>query len=397
MVLKILNSVLMFALHLERRFEPWFRPAFDRHFRDAMAAEIQFLINLGRKNDGLRLAEEKLLPGEEDFLNDIITTMAAQMRNHFPPGAYLRGGNTKTHGLVRGTVTILDDLPANLRRGIFAKPRSFPAWVRFSGPGPAAPPDIDDVGFVSMAIKLMDVPGRKIWDDEKNTQDLICICTPTFVTPDTRANATLQHWSLREMPIFYFVNPRNSHILDMMMQSLWNETQYNPLGQSYYSCTPYLLGEGQAVQYAFLPKTEVHKKIPRLPLRPPDNYLRDNMIKTLAEKDVEFDITVQVQTDPHRMPIENASVLWPVSLSPRVPVARLHIPSQRFDNAKQFDFVSSLSFSPWHCLPDHKPLGNQNRARRRMYEELSTFRQRMNHTPHIEPSGTEVFEHMGIQ
>jgi hypothetical protein len=392
MLLKSLNAVLMFALHVERRLEPWFRPAFDRVFRDTMAEGIQFLINRKRKDEGLPLAEEKLMSGEEEFLQDIITTMAAQMRNHFPPGAYLRGGNTKTHGLVRGTVTILHDLPPHLRRGVFSEPRSFPAWVRFSGPGPTAPPDIDDVGFGSMAIKLMDVPGPKIWDDEKKTQDLICICTPTFVTPNTRANATLQHWSLREMPIFYFLNPFNSHILDMLMQSLWNETQYNPLGQSYYSCVPYLLGEGQAMQYAFLPRTEVYRKIPRLPLRPPDNYLHDNLVKTLSEKDVEFDITVQVQTDAHRMPIEDASVMWPVRLSPRVPVARLRIPSQRCNSQAQADFVSRLSFNPWHCLPEHRPLGNQSRARRRMYEELSKLRQRMNHTPHIEPTGDEVIQ-----
>jgi hypothetical protein len=41
---------------------------------------------------------------------------------------------------------------------------------------------------------------------------------------------------------------------------------------------------------------------------------------------LEFEIRVQVQTDPFRMPIEKAAVLWPEKLSPRVPVANLHIP-----------------------------------------------------------------------
>ena len=88
------------------------------------------------------------------------------------------------------------------------------------------------------------------------------------------------------MPSFYFLNFREPHLLDLLMQSLWNETQTNPLGATFYSCVPYLLGEGQAMQYSFWPKTEVHRKIPRLPLRPPDNYLRDNMMRTLDEKDV---------------------------------------------------------------------------------------------------------------
>ena len=29
------------------------------------------------------------------------------------------------------------------------------------------------------------------------------------------------------------------------MQSLWNKTKSNPLGERYWSCVPYLLGEGQ--------------------------------------------------------------------------------------------------------------------------------------------------------
>jgi hypothetical protein len=392
MLLKAFHDATLFLLHCERRLEPWFRPAFDATLRDPLAKLIQALINVQRKDEGLRLAEERPLPGEEQCLQDVIDTMAAQMRNHFKPGRFERGGNTKTHGIVRGTITIRDDLPDHMRRGLFAEPRSYKAYLRYSGPGPDVPNDIDDVGFASMTIKVMGVEGPKLMDDEKYTQDFLTVCTPTFVTPDICANAILQHWSLREMPLYYFINPKDSHILDAIMQSLWNETQYNPLGQKYYSCVPYLLGEGQAMQYSFYPKTEVYRDIPGLPWRAPPNYLRDNMVKTLAEKDVDFDMLAQVQTDPFRMPIENAAVLWPEKLSPRVPVARIHIPRQTFDSPAQFAFGRVLSINPWHCLADHRPLGNQSRARKRMYSQLSKFRQQMNATPHIEPTGDEVFD-----
>jgi hypothetical protein len=379
-------------MHVERRFEPWFRQPADALLREPSARVLQALASLWRKDARLRLAEETVSPGEEAHLESIIATMAAQMRNHFPPGRFLRGGNTKTHGLLRATFTVRDDLPPHLRKGLFAEPRSYPAWVRYSGPGPVAPADIDDVGFVSMSVKVMGVPGPKIIDDEKFTQDFLSVCTPTFVTPDTRSNAVLQQWSLREMPLYYFLDPRDPHLLDLLMQGLWNELQYNPLGQRYYSCVPYLLGQGQAMQYSFYPKSEVKKRIPRLPLRPPDNYLRDNMVKTLREHDVEFDMLLQVQTDPHRMPIEDAAVLWPERLSPRIPAARIHIPRQEFDSAAQFAFAGNLSYNPWHCLADHRPLGNQSRARLRMYRELSQYRQAMNGTPHVEPTGKETFD-----
>jgi hypothetical protein len=388
--LKLIHNILTELLHIERRLEPLFRRQWNWLFREPSAGITQYFINLRRKDERLQLAEEKIAPDEEQSLDDIIDLMADQMRGHFKPGSYERGGNTKTHGIVQATVTIRNDLPEHFRKGVFVEPRSYPAYIRFSGPGPDVPSDIRDVGFASMAVKLMGVPGDKIMDEEKLTQDFISVCTPTFVTPNSRENAKLQYWSLVDMPIYYFLNPKDSHILDFLMQGLWNETQYNPLGQRYYSCVPYLLGEGQAMLYSFLPKTEVDTKIPGLPFGSPSfNYLRENMIKTLDKKDVEFDLMIQLQTDPHRMPIENAAVRWPEKLSPFIPVATVHIPKQKFASQAQLDFAKRLKMNPWHCLPEHRPLGNQSRARKRMYYELSKFRQEMNQTTHLEPTGDE--------
>ncbi len=393
MLLEQLHAALVKLLEVERRLEPYFRRQLNYLLREPSAAVLQYLINFRRPDEGLGLAEEKIYPWEQESLDAIIRLMSEQMRGHFPPGKFERGGNTKTHGLVRGSVTVRDDVPERMRKGIFATQRSYPAWIRFSGPGPDVPRDIQDVGFVSMAIKLMDVPGPKIMDDEQFTQDLICICTPTFVTPNSRENAKLQDWSLRDMPIYYFLNPKDSHLLDFLMQSLWNETQYNPLGQRYYSCVPYLLGPGQAMQYSFAPRSTVDSRIPGIPFgQVPDNYLRDNMITTLARQDVEFDLLLQLQTDAHRMPIENAAVRWPEKLSPFIPAATIHIPSQSFASQAQFDFTRQLTLNPWHCLHEHRPLGNQSRARQRMYYELSRYRQRMNNASHVEPTGNEVFE-----
>src|SRR6266700_3255972 len=255
-------------------------------------------------------------------------------------------GNTKTHGIVRGEVPIREDLPAHMRRGIFAQPRTYRAWVRFSGPGPYITPDIDDVGFMSMSIKLMGVPGPKLLDDEKFTQDMFGVSPPTFVTPDTNANSQLQHWSYKNAQIFYFLNFTHPHVMDLVMQSLWIKTQSSPLESAYFSCVPYLLGEGQAMQYSLWPRLKTRTRVPRLPFRPPDNYLREAMVATLARQDVEFDILVQVQTDPFLMPIENGCVMWPTSLSPRVPAAVLRIPRQTFDTPEQLNFAHFLRFNP---------------------------------------------------
>lgn len=391
-MLNLVSNTLTRLLLLERRFDPWLRPPFDAVLRDPVARFVTYLINRQRQDENLEIAQEKLLPGEEEYLDSIIATFMKQMRALWKPGGVERGGNTKTHGIVRGEFIIHENLPENLRRGIYSKSQTFPCWVRFSGPGPYITPDIDDVGFMSISIKLMGVPGPKLMDEEKHTIDMFGVSTPTFVTPDTRANAQLQRESLKNAQIFYFLNFQQAHILDLIMQSLFIKTQSSPFEAPYFSCVPYLMGDGQAMVYSVWPKSKKRTPIPRLPLRPPDDYLRDAMIRSLSEGDVELDFRLQLQTDSHLMPIENASVLWPEKLSPRVSVATLRLPRQRFDSPAQMEFAKKLSYNPWHTIAEHRPLGNQSRARRRMYYELSKLRHTMNVVPHFEPNGEEVFD-----
>jgi hypothetical protein len=389
--LNLLSNLSLKVLHFERRFDPWVRPAFDATLRDPMARLITALINRRRPREELKVAEERLLPGEEEFVDSIIETFRAQMSGLWKRGGFERGGNTKTQGIVRAEFIVHEGLAPQFRHGVLAEPRTYRAWVRFSGPGPYITPDIDDVGFMSISVKLMGVPGPKLMEEEKFTQDFFGVSTPTFVTPDVSANAQLQRASLQNAPTFYFINLHDSHLLDFIMQGLWIKTQSSPFEAPYFSCVPYLLGEGQAMQYSFWPKWEKRTPIPRLPLRPPDDYLRLAMVNTLNTRDVEIDFRVQLQTDPFLMPIENAAVLWPERLSPRVSVATIRIPRQTFNSPAQLNFEKRLSYNPWHCIAEHRPLGNQSRARKRMYLALSQFRHDMNGIPHYEPTGDEVF------
>ncbi len=269
-------------VHLERRIDPFFRPAFDAVLRDPLTRLATALINWQRPNEGLKIAEERVQPDEEASLQSIIDTFKKQMSGLWKPGAFERGGNTKTQGIVRAEFIVHDGLPPQIRHGIYAQPKTYRAWVRFSGPGPYVTPDIDDVGFMSISIKLMGVPGPKLMGEEKFTQDMFGVSTPAFVTPDTRANAQLQIESLKNASIFYFVNFHRPHLLDLIMQGLWIKTQSSPFEAPYFSCVPYLLGEGQAMQYSVWPKSNKKTPIPRLPLRPPDDYLRNAMVRCRA-------------------------------------------------------------------------------------------------------------------
>jgi len=385
---KRIHDLFLALIYFERRIDPYYRDTFDKIFREPISALVQALINVKRKDDHLQICEEKLLPDEKEITGSIIKQMTMFTHKHYEHSFALRAGNTKTYGVVKGEFEILPNLAENLRQGVFRYPKTYPAWVRFAGPGPLAPADMKDNGVLSIGIKLMGVEGEKLLD-EKWTQDFTGISAPTFTTPNIIENLKLQKQVYEGTPLFYFINPFDSHLLDGIMQGLFSRTQTSPLEVQYYSCVAYLFGEGRAVHYSIKPCSDEKTKIPR---KPSANYLREAMAKTLSKKEVTFDFMIQFQTDAYRMPIENASVEWPEKLSPFVPVARLHLPVQKFDSRGQMAFAENLSYNPWHCIADHRPLGNQNRARKAIYFALSELRLTMNGEARIEPTGAEMFD-----
>jgi hypothetical protein len=383
-----INDAILGLVTLEHRVDPFFRDAFNAIFQRPLVDITQFFLRLTHTNPETQLCQEIPSPGEAELAAAITQQMKNFTKREYQGRPAERAGNTKTYGIVRGEFQILPDIPAALRKGVFAEPKRYPIWIRFSGPGPLSPPDVADAGILSIGIKLMGVGGQKLLDDEKETQDFVGISSPTFTTPNVTENLKLQKQIYARTPVFYFLNPFDSHLLDMAMQGLYARMNTSPLEVQYWSCVPYLCGEGLAVKYAVRPTSNYKTKIP---LSPPANWLRQSMAMTLANREVELDFLLQTQTDPQRMPIEDASIEWPERLSPFVPVARITIPRQRFDSPEQLEFAGALSYNPWHAVADHRPLGNQNRARRLIYTQLSQLRQSMNHQPHIEPAGNEVF------
>jgi hypothetical protein len=71
-----LNNALVTFMYLERRIDPYVRPTFDRWLRKPIAAAAQAGINARRRDPVLGLAEERLLPGEDEITRTIVKTMA---------------------------------------------------------------------------------------------------------------------------------------------------------------------------------------------------------------------------------------------------------------------------------------------------------------------------------
>lgn len=383
-----------------RRLDPFYRDDFDRLFRGPLQALTQGLIRLRQPRTGLALGQEQTTEDEAALTEEISALMSRFLEREYRDTGKTaeRAGNTKTYGLVRGQFRVHDDLPPDLHTPLFRPGASYPVYARFGGPGPRVVPDIEDNGILSVGIKLMGVPGAKLLDDERYTVDFSGISAPTFTTPDVRENVKLQQQVGLGTPVWYFLNPFDSHYLDMLMQGLYARAHVTPLGLAYHSCVPclYDTGDGtpRAIKYALLPQTGARQEagpFTRDTLRAPD-YLRDAMGSTLAKTPVGFDFAIQFQTDPRTMPIENAAVAWSTRESPFISVARLELPVQRFDGPAQDAFARRITINPWHTIAEHRPLGNQNRARRTIYFATSRTRQAINGETHVEPTGQERFD-----
>ena len=353
-------------------------------------AVVQFLKNAFRRDLRLGPAEELISSDESAVTEEIIEVFRQNLLRRYSTRKAERGANAKTYGVVRAEFHVLPGVPDQLAQGVFREPRTYRAWVRVADTGSVITGDAEHVGVVGMGIKLLDVPGPKLLDDERNTQDFTVIGVRTFTARDTAGMAKLQTAILKMRPATYFFNPLHpSRILDFVMQALDSRLLGSPLESQLFSCTAHLHGEGLAVHYSVKPRSGRRTPVPQIPS---DNYLREAMIETLRHEDVTFDFMVQLQKNPHRQPIEDGSIEWKESETPFIPVAELRIPRQDFASLAQLDFAEVLSFTPWHSLAEHRPLGGINRSRKALYWEMSRLRQQMNGVAHYEPTGDERFD-----
>ena len=72
---------------------------------------------------------------------------------------------------------------------------------------------------------------------------------------------------------------------------------------------------------------------------------------------------------PATMPIDDATIEWDEGRAPFERVARITIPVQRFEAPAQMNLAEQISYTPWHTLPAHEPIGVVNRTRRVVYED----------------------------
>jgi hypothetical protein len=334
---------------------------------------------------------ESQWPGEAEATQAIADLIGRTIETRYPPQKRpaRRDAHPKAHGCVRASFEVAAELPENLAQGVFVPGKSYEAWIRFSN-GNADPARADAKGDArGMAIKLMGVPGRKLLPAESaaETQDFIMINHPVFFADDPERYLKLIQRSSSSNLLTKLTAPFALGLKGALIAgAISRKTIENPLTTRYWSMVPYRLGDDahkQAIKFSARPC--VARANDGIPSDPDANYLRTAMAKTLAAGDACFEFMVQPRRSAS-MGVEDSRSEWKETAAPFIRVATITIFRQTFDSEAQMAFCENLSFTPWHALPEHRPLGAVNRVRRTVYEQVSKLRHDLNGAPRNEPT-----------
>ncbi|HUD93685.1 catalase family protein [Sphingobium sp.] len=319
---------------------------------------------------------------------------------HEDYGRAVRAVHAKAHGILEGIFTVADVLPPELVQGLFAAPSSHRAYLRIS----TNPGDILDDAVAlprGLALKVLDVEGERLPGAQGSTQDFIMVNGPIFTAPDAKKFAgnlkllakTTDRAEGAKVAASKVLQVVNAALGAVGMEStalagLGGAPQVDPLGETYFSVTPFRYGEYVA-KFRLRPVSSALTELTGAKIRTkghPD-AIRERVQQEMAGIDAEWAFEVQLRRDADRQPIEDASVEWKEDHAPFVEVARLRVPRQDSWDADRVRAVDEdMRFSVWTGLAAHRPLGGINRARRDAYQHSADFRAAANGCPMREPT-----------
>ena len=314
-------------------------------------------------------------------------------------GHAVRSVHAKSHGIAHGTLTVAAGLPPALAQGMFATPGDHEAILRIS----TNPGDIldDDIALPrGLALKILGVDGDRLPGSEgETTQDFVMVNGPVFAAPTPKA-------FLGNLKLFAKTTDRAEGVKKVLstiagaaeraleavgghsstLIGFGGARQVHPLGETYYTQTPYRFGDHIAKTGLFPVSPALTSLTGTIVEIDGPDAIRAAVKRDLIEQGGTWELRVQLNTDLETMPIEDPTVAWNEEASPYVTVATLVVPPQlSWDTGVTEHLDDALSFSPWHGLAAHRPLGGVNRVRRGAYDFSADFRGTFNGCPMHEP------------
>ncbi|MEJ5978916.1 catalase family protein [Novosphingobium sp. PS1R-30] len=322
-------------------------------------------------------------------------------RTHEDYGHAVRAVHAKAHAILQGTFTVEPGLAPELAQGLFARPGDHEAFVRIS----TNPGDILDDAIAlprGLALKVTGVDGARLPGAEGTAQDFVMINGPIFLVPTAKkfagnlallAKTTDRAEGIKVVlsKVLQAVNGALGLVgLDSpKLGSLGGAPQVDPLGETYFSVTPFRHGDYIA-KYRLRP---ISASLTALTGETIDttnrrDAIREDVRKQMAVIDGEWAFEAQLCRDLAKQPVEDPRVEWKEDDAPFARIATLRIPRQDSWDADVLRRVNEeMRFSVWTGIVAHQPLGDINRARKDTYRHSAAFRETANRCPIHEPSG----------
>jgi len=326
-------------------------------------------------------------------------------------GRAVRDAHAKGYGLVRGEVEILDQLPAEYGQGIYSTPGRHAALIRFSNGSPHAGADARLGGATGLALKIFDIAGPTLLEDEPDsgTFDYANIDAPVFFCNTVEHYLFIQDLFI-EAPAYFVQGAPGRHrfYTDFLTGKgtldqdhwAWDELlaflrvlqsrPVNLLLSTYWTMGAVRHGDYIA-KVRFAPAPAFAERVVQrdLDLASAAEVYRPALVAELRDRPYEFDIQVQLCTDLAQMPVEDVTVEWPEQLSSFVTVAKLRFPEQDISDDANLEKMDALSFTPWRVTAEHRPLGNIMRVRKEVYRHSSILRHKLNRQERVEPRSAD--------
>lgn len=311
----------------------------------------------------------------------------------------VRSVHAKAHAILEGTLTVASGLPPELAQGMFATPGKHTVFMRLSTNAGDILPDVVSLPR-GLALKVLDVDGERLPGADGRTQDFVMVNGPVFQAKT--ADKFLSSLKLLAgttdrlegtKKVMSTVLRGVSSALETIgiespaLQSLGGAPNADPLGETYYSVTPFRYGE-------YVAKFSVAPVAPDLLAlegttidatgRP--DAIRETVQTEMLGIDGVWELRVQLCRDLEKQPVEDPTVKWDEEETPFRTVATITVRRQNsWDVAKVQAVNEEMHFSVWTGLTAHQPLGNINRARQDTYRHSVQFREKFNGCPVHEP------------
>lgn len=336
------------------------RPSFSAPANDTLGARLDYGLPLLRPF-------ERSIPGEQYWVRRLAELARARSRrSRRTPKAPVSGAEAPL--LLRATFSVRSDLPAEFQHGVFVPGSRYAAWLRVSprSNGTHAG-DANDLPDLAIKLERVGTFGHLVdaglpESSAAACQDFVLSSQPTFYARDVRDYAVLRsildtrdgRARARRMTVFALRRPRESWILARSL----SQRNVRPLETEYHSVTAFALGPQLAIKYCLAPAPQLSAATAA---RPSGATLQQRLDPSHGEAlALEFCAVV-----PSRdmLPVEDPRVDWESAGASRVAIARIDVQPQETASEERTRLAESLTFTPWHTLEAHRPLGGFNRVR----------------------------------